>query len=111
TYGDRALEVVDIARAKDLHAPLVEGHPHIAAEAAYCVTAEMVVHLDDLLARRTRLALTDRGAGVGPGSIATELVAAALGWTVPERDAEVAAHRAMIERERGQPIATAPERI
>jgi glycerol-3-phosphate dehydrogenase len=108
TYGDRALAVVEVARAEDHRAPLVAGHPEIAAEAVYCAAAEMVVHLGDLLCRRTRLALTDREAGVGAGSFAADALGAAQRWTDTDRREEVAALRAAIELERGTPIAGLP---
>lgn len=105
TYGERALSVLDIAREMDLRDPVVDGHPQIAAEAAYCVGGEMAIHLSDFLARRTRLALTDPAAGVGPGSRAPDLVATARGWTQKESRAEVAAHVADVEWERGAALA------
>ncbi|MDQ3981191.1 MAG: glycerol-3-phosphate dehydrogenase/oxidase, partial [Actinomycetota bacterium] len=103
-YGDRALAVLDVAERHDLADPLVPGGLPIAAEAAYCAAAEMVVHLDDLLARRTRLALTDPAAGTGPGSLAGALLADALGWDATAAEAEVVRHRGLVERERGIPL-------
>ncbi|MDQ3981076.1 MAG: hypothetical protein M3271_00170, partial [Actinomycetota bacterium] len=103
-YGDRALAVLDVAERHDLAGPLVPGCLPIAAEAAYCAAAEMVVHLDDLLARRTRLALTDPAAGTGPGSRAAALLADALGWDATAGEAEVVRHRDLVERERGIPL-------
>ncbi|MDQ3952313.1 MAG: glycerol-3-phosphate dehydrogenase/oxidase, partial [Actinomycetota bacterium] len=66
-YGDAALAVLDVAEREGLAEPLAEDALPLAAEAPYGAAAEMVVHLDDLLARRTRLALTDPAAGTGPG--------------------------------------------
>jgi glycerol-3-phosphate dehydrogenase len=104
-YGDRALDVLELAAGEGLADPMVPGHPPIAAEAAYCVRAEMAVHLNDVLARRTRLALTERGAGVGPGSVAPTAMAAELGWARSELVRQIASHRLDVERERGLPIA------
>ncbi|MDQ3914128.1 MAG: glycerol-3-phosphate dehydrogenase/oxidase [Actinomycetota bacterium] len=103
-YGDRALAVLDVAERDGLAQPLVPGGLPLAAEAVYCAGAEMAVHLDDLLARRTRLALTDPAAGTGAGSRAAALLAATLGWDEQARSAEVARHRDLVERERGVPL-------
>jgi glycerol-3-phosphate dehydrogenase len=101
-YGDRSLEVIDVAEKEGLAEPLTEGHQPLAAEAVYCAGSEMVVHLNDLLARRTRLALVDPAAGSsGHGP---ELLAGALGWSGDHLAGEVAAHREAIERERGIPL-------
>ena len=103
-YGDAALEVLDVAEREGLAAALDGEALPIAAEAAYCAEAEMVVHLDDLLARRTRLALTDPAAGIGATSAAPSLLASALGWDEEKSAAEVARHRRLVERERALPL-------
>lgn len=103
-YGDAALTVLDVAEAEGSSGPLTDGSLPIAAEAAYCAQAEMVVHLDDLLARRTRLALTDPAAGAGAGSHAAALLGSALGWDAALTDDEVARHRRLVARERGLPL-------
>ena len=104
-YGDRALAVVDLAADTGATGSLVEGRAPIEAEALYCARAEMVVHLSDLLARRTRLALIDPSAGL-EGS-ASGLLAEELGWTAATTDDEIASHRRTIERERGTPLRSA----
>ncbi|MGH2730613.1 MAG: glycerol-3-phosphate dehydrogenase/oxidase [Actinomycetota bacterium] len=103
-YGDRALDVLDLAAQKGLAGPLVAGHPLIAAEAPYCARFEMATHLSDLLARRTRVALTDPGAGIGEASTAPELFGAEHSWSRRRRREEVESHRRAIELERGQPL-------
>lgn len=100
-YGERALDVLELAAATGLTGPLAGGHAPLAAEALYCARAEMVVHLNDLLARRTRLALIDRAAGAGAGSVAAELLAGELGWSSAQSTAEVAAHLDAVMSERG----------
>lgn len=107
-YGDAALAVLDLAERDGLAASLAGDAPPLAAEALYCAEAEMVVHLDDLLARRTRLALTDPAAGTGPGSDAPALLGSALGWDAGRVAEEVTRHRALVERERGLPLRDDP---
>ena len=103
-YGDRAHDVIDIAAAESLTDRLVEGHPSIAAEALYCAEHEMAEHLNDLLARRTRLALIDPAAGIGEGAQAADLMASHHGWKKDTLGRERNHHRAEIERERGIPL-------
>jgi glycerol-3-phosphate dehydrogenase len=107
-YGDRAMSVLDIASAEDLRETLVEDHPQIEAEAAYCTRSEMVVHLGDFLARRTRLALTDPSAGCGRRSRAPELIAREMGWKEQLLSDEILAHRRDISYERGLPVSEEP---
>jgi glycerol-3-phosphate dehydrogenase len=103
-YGDRALEVLDVAAETEATGALVEGFAPVAAEAIYAARSEMAVHLNDLLARRTRLALVDRAAGIGDGSTAAELLTAELGWSSQEVVRQIAAHRSQVEHERALPI-------
>ncbi|MEA2499219.1 MAG: glycerol-3-phosphate dehydrogenase [Actinomycetota bacterium] len=103
-YGDRAMAVLDLADADGLSEPLTPGHQPIAAEAVYCARHEMSLHLSDVLSRRTRLALTDAAAGIAPGSRAPQLMAGELGWGSETAEAEVAAHKAEVEHERGLPL-------
>lgn len=107
-YGDRALDVLDLAAAEGALEPLALGHAPIAAEAVYCARSEMAVHLDDLLARRTRLSLTDPDAGVGPSARAADVLASTWGWSSAHLDEEVARHRERVQRERGVVLPTAP---
>lgn len=104
TYGERALEVLDVATENGLTQPLADGYAPIAAEAAYAARSEMAVHLNDLLARRTRLALTDRGAGLGTGSVAAEVMGSELGWSSTTARRQTDAHRAEVEHERALPL-------
>lgn len=101
SYGDRALNVLDVAEETGLTDPLVPGHPMLAAEAAYTARSEMAVRLTDLLCRRTRLALTNREAGLGPDSRAVEIMASEHRWSDATMKIETETHRDAIERERG----------
>jgi len=107
-YGDRSMRILDLAEASDLTRQLVPGAQPIAAEAVYCAGNEMVVHLSDLLARRTRLTLTDPAAGIGPSSLASSLVAAELGWDRARTEDERARVVAEVELERGLPLGEEP---
>ena len=104
-FGDRARAVLDIAATDGLTGALAPGYAPIAAEAVYSARHEMAVHLNDLLARRTRLALLDRNAGVGDRSTGADLMGGELGWRRSERKRQLEAHRLEVERERGLGIA------
>lgn len=103
-YGDRSLDVLALAESDGLVGPLAPGLQPVAAEAVYCARHEMAVHLSDVLSRRTRLALTDPAAGIGPHSRAAALMGAELAWDEAALEAEVTAHRTAIEQERGIPL-------
>ena len=103
-YGDRALEVLDHAEGEEMVGPLVPGFPMTAVEALYSTRHEMVVHLDDFLARRTRLSLIDVQAGIGRESHAPAVVARELAWSIPELEREVDKYRDDIEHERGMKL-------
>ena len=107
-YGDAALAVLDVAEREGMSGALSDDALPIAAEAVYCAEAEMVVHLDDFLSRRTRLTLTDPAAGVGSSSLAPALLASVLGWDEAAAAAEVERHRGLVEHERGLPLRDAP---
>ena len=109
TYGDRALEVLEVAAATGLTHSLAPGHAPIAAEGVYAAEAEMAVHLNDLLARRTRLSLIDRMAGLGDGSHAVAVMGETYGWSDAERERQASSHRADVEMERALPLAPASE--
>ncbi len=107
-YGERSLDVLDLAVEEGLAAPAVEGHLTLEAEIAYAARAEMATNLSDALARRTRLALTDPCAGIGATASGAAVMASELGWSEAETERQVANHRAAIERERGIELAPVP---
>ena len=107
-YGDRTLDVLDVAQRHDLIRPLVPGHSPIEAEALYCSQAEMATHLSDLLARRTRLALTDPDAGLGAGARALDVMGKHFSWSRRERKRQADAHRSEVQSERGLSLHPAP---
>ncbi|HWC14475.1 MAG TPA: glycerol-3-phosphate dehydrogenase/oxidase [Actinomycetota bacterium] len=104
-YGDRATDVLRVAETEGATAPIAAGYVPITAEAIYAGRHEMAVHLSDLLARRTRLAITDRNAGIGEGSRGLDTLARVHGWGRADRKREMEDHRAEVERERGLAVA------
>ncbi len=105
-YGREAPDVVTLARELNLAAPLGERIDHLQAEVAWAARRELALSIDDVLARRMRLAqeLPDRGASVAP-RVATVL-GAELGWDKRRQATEVRRYLDTARREYGLPWAT-----
>lgn len=102
-HGRQAVDVMSLARDLDLAVPLGLGVEHLEAEVAWAARHELALSLDDVLARRMRLAqeLPDRGASIAPR--AAEVLGDELGWDGPRRQREVAAYLERARREYGVP--------
>jgi len=105
-YGREAVDVMSMARDMDLAVPLGQGVDHLQAEVAWAARRELALTLDDVLARRMRLAqeLPDRGASIAPGVAA--VLGAELGWDEERQAAEVARYLETARREYGLPWAS-----
>ncbi|MGH2697988.1 MAG: glycerol-3-phosphate dehydrogenase/oxidase [Actinomycetota bacterium] len=101
-YGDRALAVLEVGAESGSTDPLVEGRPPIGAEALYCARSEMAVQLSDLLARRTRLALTSGGAGLEDEPV--RMLGGELAWNSTESERQRLSYRVEVELERGKSL-------
>lgn len=100
-YGGLIDELLDlIADRRTLAVPLEGAEDYLAAEVVYAVTHEGARHLDDVLARRTRISIEtfDRGVSAAPG--VARLMGAELGWDEAEiqRQVEWYLHRVQAER-------------
>lgn len=98
-HGTEAAAVVALGRELGLLGPLVPGRPFLEAEAAWSARHELARSLDDVLARRTRLAqeLPDRGAAVAPR--VARILAAELGWDDRRTAVEIEAYLASARHE------------
>ncbi len=93
-YGTLTPEVLaPAADNPDLLAP-VGGY--LAAEVVYAVTHEGARHLDDVLERRTHLALETPGRGADVAEVVAAVMAPLLGWDAATSAAEVDAYRAQL---------------
>jgi glycerol-3-phosphate dehydrogenase len=81
-----------IAARPDLGAPLAGSGGYLRAEVVYACTHEGALHLDDVLARRTRTAIEVRDRGLTAAAQAAELMAAELGWTAEQTAQELASY-------------------
>jgi glycerol-3-phosphate dehydrogenase len=105
-YGREAPDVMILARELDLARPLGEGVDHLQAEVAWAARNELALSIDDVLARRMRLAqeLPDRGASIAVG--VARVLGAELGWDEARQASEVASYLEGARREYGLPWAT-----
>lgn len=100
-YGALAHEVLDLIRARpELAEPLPGADDYLGAEVVYAATHEGALHLDDVLARRTRISIEAWDRGVAAAPVAAELMAGALGWDAARTREETAKYLARVEAER-----------
>ena len=99
-YGDTVDQVLELAQSESaLAQPLPGTQDYLRAEAVYAVTHEGARHLDDVLARRTRLSIEawDRGTAAAP--VVAELIAPHLGWGESDVARELRHYRAQVAAE------------
>jgi glycerol-3-phosphate dehydrogenase len=100
-YGDRVHELIDLIEGRpELSQPLDGGEGHLAVEVVHASTHEAALHLEDVLARRTRLAITSADRGVGAAAPAAALMAEALGWDAARVRREVQSWHRRVAAER-----------
>lgn len=100
-YGSLISEVLElIAQRPDLAGPLTGADDYLRAEIVYAAACEGARHLDDAIARRTRISIEtfDRGADVA--AEVAELMGGVLGWDEAQRDREVEHYLKRVEAER-----------
>jgi glycerol-3-phosphate dehydrogenase len=98
-HGTEAPAVVSLAVELGLLRALVAGRAFLEAEVAWAARQELAFTLDDVLARRTRLAqeLPDRGASIAPR--VAEILGRELGWGESRQALEVQNYLASARRE------------
>ena len=100
-YGSLIHEVLALVADDPSLAEPVTGAPdYLRAELVYAASHEGARHLDDLLARRTRISIETFDRGLGAVEEAAELVAPVLGWSRAQIDREVEHYRKRVEAER-----------
>ncbi len=102
-YGGLVDEVLALIAARDdlaLGEPLEGAEHYLRAEVLYAVTHEGARHLDDVLARRTRVSIETFDRGVTAARPAAELMAGALGWDDAQLEDEVDHYLRRVEAER-----------
>jgi glycerol-3-phosphate dehydrogenase len=80
--------------------PLVGAPEYLAAEIAYAALAEGSLHLDDVLARRTRVSIETTHRGVQSAEDAALIMGRVLGWDDKTRRREIDHYLARVAAER-----------
>ena len=89
-YGSLLNEVLGLAAdRRDLLNPIAAAPGYLRVEAAYAAAAEGALHLEDILARRTRIAIEYSHRGVDCAREVADIVAPILGWSAADVDREV----------------------
>jgi glycerol-3-phosphate dehydrogenase len=90
-YGVLTDELLDLIRERpELLEPLPGADDYIGAEVVYAASHEGALHLEDVLARRTRISIEAWDRGVSAAPVAAALMGAELGWNQERIDNEVA---------------------
>ncbi|WP_305092253.1 glycerol-3-phosphate dehydrogenase/oxidase [Prescottella sp. R16] len=99
-YGSLIDEVLGLAAdAPELFDPITDAPDYLQVEAVYAAAAEGALHLEDILARRTRISIEYPHRGVDCAEQVARLVAPVLGWDEETIDREIGTYRARVEAE------------
>lgn len=104
-YGTLTDDLLELIRKRpELADPLPGADDYLGAEVVYAASHEGALHLDDVLARRTRISIEawDRGASAAP--VAARLMAGVLGWSDDRVDREVSFYLQRVEAERASQL-------
>lgn len=114
-YGVLTDELLDLIRERpELQEPLPGADDYLGVEVVYAVTHEGALHLDDVLARRTRISIEAWDRGVSAAPVAAKLMAGELGWSAARTRTEVATYLQRVAAEREsqvQPDDASAERV
>ncbi|WP_280271375.1 glycerol-3-phosphate dehydrogenase [Nocardia wallacei] len=99
-YGSLVTHVLDLAAGKpELLQPITDAPTYLRVEAVYAAAAEGALHLDDILARRTRISIEYAHRGADCAEEVARLVAPVLGWSDADITREVETYSARVRSE------------
>ena len=99
-YGSAIGDVLDLgAETPGLLSSIKEAPGYLRVEARYAAAAEGALHLEDVLARRTRISIEYPHRGVDCAREVADVIAPVLGWTAGDIEREVATYTARVEAE------------
>jgi glycerol-3-phosphate dehydrogenase len=100
-YGSLVTELLElIAERPDLGKPLFGADDYLRAEVVYAASHEGARHLDDTIARRTRISIETFDRGTEVAAEVAELMGDVLGWSADQREREVDHYLKRVEAER-----------
>ena len=100
-YGTLAEDLLAlIAERPDLGRPIEGADDYLRAEIVYAATHEGARHVNDVLARRTRISIETWDRGIGVAREAAELLAPELGWSKEQTEREIEYYEKRVEAER-----------
>ncbi|MBW3657504.1 MAG: glycerol-3-phosphate dehydrogenase/oxidase [Actinobacteria bacterium] len=100
-HGTRVTDLLDlIADRPELGRPLPGADDYLAVEAYHAAAAEGALHLEDVLARRTRISIETWDRGVAAAPAVAGLMAEVLGWDDDARAIEIEHYEARVAAER-----------
>jgi glycerol-3-phosphate dehydrogenase len=100
-YGVLTDELLDLIRERpELQEPLPGADDYIQAEVVYAASHEGALHLDDVLARRTRISIESWDRGVSAAPVAARLMGETLGWDATRIELETNTYLKRVAAER-----------
>ncbi|MPR00400.1 FAD-dependent oxidoreductase [Modestobacter sp. I12A-02628] len=100
-FGSLAPDVLALAAEdRSLLEPVPGAEEYLMVEMVWAAEHEAALHLDDLLARRTRISIETAHRGVDSAEPVARAVAGVLGWDAERIANEVASYAARVEAER-----------
>lgn len=100
-YGSLTTELLDLmAERPDLASSLSGADTYLRAEVVYAVTHEGARHLDDAIARRTRISIEEFHRGSDVAEEVASLMGGVLGWDDEQRAREVDHYVKRVQAER-----------
>ena len=100
-YGSMIDEVLELVAADPSLGQALTGAPdHLRAEIVYAASHEGARHIEDVLARRTRVSIETFDRGVRSVDEVAALMAPVLGWSTDQVEREVEHYRKRVDAER-----------
>jgi glycerol-3-phosphate dehydrogenase len=100
-YGTLAEDLLRLIKDRaDLGRPIDGADDYLRAEIVYAATHEGARHVNDVLARRTRISIETWDRGLGVAREVAELLAPELGWSKEQTEREVEYYEKRVEAER-----------
>ncbi len=100
-HGSAITELLEmVAQRPELAEPLPEADDYLKVEALYATSHEGALHLDDVLARRTRISIESWDRGVAAARPVAALMAEILDWSDEDIEREITIYTARVAAER-----------